>query len=184
MKVLKIVVGALLALFLLITGIGWLLPASDQVTRSTVVAAPPSAVYPLIADFKNGWSQWNPFDDEDPAIQYTFSGPALGTGASQSWTSEKMGDGKMVITRAEPDNRVDVDLVLANGFVIKGFLVLEADPAGTKVTWTDELHPGGNPYLRYIAQMVKAPIADSFEKGLAQIKAKAEAAHGQPRQGG
>src|SRR4051812_11755306 len=71
--------------------VGRYMPTQVAVSRSATIAAPPQTIYPLIADFRNGWPQWNAFDDEDPGIAYAYSGPAMGAGAVQTWTSKKQG---------------------------------------------------------------------------------------------
>src|SRR5689334_4957207 len=91
----------LAALLILATGIGFLLPSQVTVARSVDIAAPSAAVYPLLADFKHGWTRWNTFDDEDPGIQYSYAGPDSGLGAVQMWRSKKMGDGQMTLIQAD-----------------------------------------------------------------------------------
>jgi hypothetical protein len=100
---LGIVLGGLLVLA---CGVGLLLPTRVSVSRSHLMQAPLAAVYPLVANFKHGWSQWNTFDDEDPGIRYTYSGPDNGVGATATWISEEMGDGHMRITAADPSRIV------------------------------------------------------------------------------
>mgnify|MGYP001125741745 CR=1 FL=1 len=39
----------------------------------------------------------------------------------------------------------------------------------------DEVGYGTNPYRRYLGVMVKKPLGDAFDKGLAALKTKAEA---------
>jgi hypothetical protein len=176
MKKLKIVLAVLAGLFVVITAVGFLLPSKMTVNRSVIVAAPPSAVYPLIANFKTGWSQWNPFDDDAPDMKYEFSGPDEGVGAAQAWDSKDTGDGKMTITRADPAYGVDVDLTLMQeSFRLKGALLCEPAAGGTKVTWTDEMELGGNPYRRYMGRFLESAIGSEFEKGLNTLREKAEA---------
>jgi hypothetical protein len=177
MKKLKIAGAVVVGLFLLVTLVGFALPSRVRIERSIVVNAPPSSIYPLIADFKNGWSQWNTFDDEDPTLQYKFQGPDLGVGATQVWDSPKIGDGKMIITKADPERGVELDLVLMqDSFRLSGSLLCEPQGGGTttKLVWVDEMDTGANPYRRYMGQMVKGPIGQQFDKGLARIKELAE----------
>lgn len=52
-----IVIGALVALFLLVVAIGWMLPVAHRATRSATFDATPSEVFALIAGFQDypGW---------------------------------------------------------------------------------------------------------------------------------
>src|SRR6185436_19918596 len=101
LRYLKWIAGALGILLVFGILVGFMLPTRVHVTRDTLIAAPPAKVYPLIADFKNGWTRWNSFDDKDPGIQYSYEGPDLGVGAVQHWKSPKMGDGKMTLVSAD-----------------------------------------------------------------------------------
>jgi hypothetical protein len=173
-KVLKIGALALLALFVLVTGIGFLLPRHVHCERSTVIAAAPGDIYPLIANFKDGWRSWNPFDTPD--IQYAYSGPLEGLGATATFESSH-GDGHMTIRNADPGRGVEFDLYLMHdSFRIGGSLLCApADGGGTRLTWIDDLTYGTNPWLRWFGLFVKRPIESNFEKGLTTIKRMAEA---------
>jgi hypothetical protein len=43
------------------------------------------------------------------------------------------------------------------------------------VTWVDDIAYGSNPYRRYMGVLIKKPLGDAFDKGLAALKRKAEA---------
>lgn len=179
MKSLRIVGIALVTVLVVLVVVGALLPAQWKVQRAIVVQAPPAAIYPLVANLKSGWPQWSAFDSEDPAIQYTTSGPAEGVGAARSWVSKKMGDGSQKILKADPAGGVEFELEMANGFRMTGTLVFERSGAGTKVTWTDSGDVGANPLYRYLAAVMDPMLGGTFERSLARLKAQAEAA--QPR---
>ena len=109
-KFLKIVLITPIALAFLIILIGFLLPSQWQVSRSIVINKPPQAIYGYVANFKMGWPQWSDFDYQDPGIQYSYSGPIQGLGASRSWISEKMGNGSQTITAADPAKGITFEL--------------------------------------------------------------------------
>ena len=52
-KWLAIIVGTLLAIILVVAGIGALLPADHVATRSVQISAPPSDVWAVVADFEH-----------------------------------------------------------------------------------------------------------------------------------
>ena len=172
MRKLKIIGIGLAAAFALFTAGGFLLPSTMHVERSIVVDAAPEDIYPLISDFERGWSRWNPFVDED--MEVTYAGSESGVGAQQRWVYDD-GDGTMTITEADPARGVEFDLVMMQeSFRIEGSLLCERTQGGTKLTWTDEMDIGGNPYSRYMALVIGASIGDHFEEGLATIKQVAE----------
>jgi hypothetical protein len=175
-KALKIAGIGVGGLFVVVTGVGLCLPRSIHVQRSIVVAGTTEDVFPLIASFKDGWTQWSPFEKEDPNMQSQFSGPDLGVGATHSWESEKMGEGHMEITKADPASGVVYDLnLMHDSYRLSGSLICEPAQGGTKVTWTDDIPYGANPYRRYLGLVVEKPLTTAFEQGLAALKTKVEA---------
>jgi hypothetical protein len=154
--------------------VGFFLPAKWTVERSVFIGAPPEAIYPLAADFKNGWSQWSAFDNEDPDIRYHYIGPAVGPGAERAWASKKMGDGRQKIVAASPETGVEFELVMDNGFLIRGLIAFEKRATGTQVTWTDWGEVGRNPIHRYMGLMMDRMMGDTFETSLQKLKQLAE----------
>jgi carbon monoxide dehydrogenase subunit G len=154
------------------------MPAQVELTRAIVVNAPPASVFPLLSDFKQGWSRWNAFDDEDPAIAYAFEGPERGTGAVQSWTSKKIGDGKMTLTSADSLKGIGFRMEMGpegRDFRRTGMLAMEAEGAGTRITWTDSADMGKGATKRLMGPVLAKMMGLSMEKSLAGIKRIAEA---------
>lgn len=155
--------------------VGFLLPTKWKVERSIVVNAPVSVIYPLVANFKAGWPQWSAFDFEDPSIQYSYSGPDEGIGATRSWVSKKMGDGSQSITGADPAVGVTFQLQMTqNSFSLNGKITFEPTATGTKVTWTDFGDAGNNLMFRYMATLMDKMMGATFEKSLFVLKQKSE----------
>jgi hypothetical protein len=176
-KALKIAGISLAGLFLLVTVVGLFLPTKIHVQRSIEMRADAKDVYPLIANLKDGWTQWSPFGvEEDPGMQMKYSGAEEGVGATQSWDGPKMGDGRMTIVKADPARGAEYDLwVMHDSFRIDGALICEPAAGGTKVTWTGDWEYGSNPYERYMGLLADGMLGDSFEKGLNKLKRKVEA---------
>ncbi|HWU44230.1 MAG TPA: SRPBCC family protein, partial [Bdellovibrio sp.] len=138
MKIIKFLLGAALGVVLILVAIGFFLPSRWHVERSIVIKAPVEKIYPLVANFKTGWSRWNAFDKEDPNIQFSFSGSEEGNGAMRSWTSTKLGNGYQKITKADPQSGIDFVISMdGGGLLILGSLTMEPASDGTKVTWRD-----------------------------------------------
>jgi hypothetical protein len=175
-KFLKALLMAPIALAALVFLVGYLLPSQWQVSRSIIINRPAQAIYPLVADFKHGWPQWSDFDYEDPDIQYNYSGPDLGAGASRSWISTKMGNGSQTITTADTATGVHFELKMENTkFGLNGNINFEPVDTGTKVTWTDSGNTGNNIFFRYMASMMDKMMGNTFERSLAKLKEKTEA---------
>lgn len=148
------------------------LPDSFRVTRSATIDAPPEAVYPLIADFRN-WTRWSPWEHRDPQLERTYSGAPSGKGAVYQWVGKSdVGEGRMEITEtSEPSNvRLSLDFVRpfeAHNTVEFG---LVPDGEATRVTWSMDGH---TPYLAKVIHVfvdMDAMVGTDFEKGLAAMK--------------
>ncbi len=174
MKWLKRIVVAVVALIALLLVIGWLLPSGFKVQRSIQVAAPPSKIYPLIADPRQ-WKNWTVWNQRDPAMQMQYSGADSGAGAKWSWQSKTEGNGVMEFTAAVPVERVDYALSFPDmGMSSRGELRLVPDGAGTRITWTNEGDMGSSPVNRYFGLMMDSLVGPDFEGGLKNLKALAE----------
>ena len=161
---------AVLIVLLLIVVV--LQPAEFIVTRSAKFAAPPSAVFANIAEFRK-WSVWSPWEKMDPNLQRTYSGPEAGVGCHYHWAgNKKVGEGQMTITEATPHQRILIKLEFLKPFVATNqaeFLFVPAGD-GTEVTWnmTGERNfmMKGMGLLMNFDKM----IGGDFEKGLANLK--------------
>jgi uncharacterized protein YndB with AHSA1/START domain len=174
LKLLKWVVIVLVALVALLFGGGYALSPEFRVVRSTTVAATPEKVYALLADPRE-WKRWTVWNQRDPAMAITYSGPPAGVGAAWEWKSKTEGDGKMSFTAAEPGKRLGYDLFFPDfGTTSSGALELAAEGNGTKVTWTMNGNMGSNPLFRWIALFGDKMVGPDFEAGLANLKALAE----------
>lgn len=155
--------------------------ATYTVSRSVRVAAPASAIYPLLVDLRR-WREWSPFEGLDPDLERTYGGAESGVGATYAWAGNaKAGTGEMGITAATPDTSVVIEQ--SNHKPIRSsststFTLTEADEAdgATEVTWTMEGSAGGPAGLLARFGAMDKMIGPVFEKGLAQLTAVAETA--------
>jgi hypothetical protein len=156
--------------------VAFILPRHAIVTRSVEIAAPPSDVFPLVGDLRR-FNEWSPWADIDPETVYTFTGPIDGVGQTLNWESDdkRVGTGSMSIAAIEPDSRVDMAIVFVGQGSALASVVLEPAEAGTKVTWGLDTDLGFNPIGRYFGMMMDGMVGPDYEKGLARLKAVAEA---------
>jgi len=150
-------------------------PDTFQVERAATVAASPEAIYPLLDDF-HAWARWSPWEQLDPAMTRSFSGPEAGIGAVYAWKgNSKVGEGRMEITEAAPSSRLVIALDFLAPFETHNTTTFTLEPRGdsTLVTWT---MAGTSPYLGKVMglffDMDKA-IGTDFEKGLMGLAAAA-----------
>lgn len=175
MKIVKWVLGIVVALAAVLLLGGMALSSKFTVVRSTSVAAPADKIYALVADPRH-WKEWGIWSRRDPAMKITYSGPPEGAGAGWAWQSESQGDGKMSFTAAEPGKRVAYDLYFPDfGTTSHGDLVFAAEGSGTKVTWTMNGDMGRNPLFHWMGLFADSMVGKDFDGGLANLKTLAEA---------
>lgn len=171
---LKKIAIALVAIVLVLLGVGLVLPSKWHVDRSASVNASPEAIYPWVADLKK-WPEWSPWNAAmDPTMKTTYEGAEMGVGAVSKWTGEKAGTGSLKITSADPRTGITYDLEFDNSYQMKGAMKFEPAGAATKVAWTDDGDMGMNIPGRYMALMMNSMVGKDFEKGLAGLKSKVE----------
>jgi uncharacterized protein YndB with AHSA1/START domain len=151
-------------------------PDTFSVRRSATIAAPPQAVYPLIADFKR-WEAWSPWEKKDPAMKRAYGARTEGAGASYAWEGNSdVGKGSMRIAEAQPPSKVVIQLDFEQPFEAHNRVDFALAPSGpgTDVTWTMQ---GPVPYFAKIIHLfvdMDAMVGKDFETGLANLKRAAE----------
>ncbi len=178
MKILKrlgIIIVVLVVLFFVV---GLILPSKYHFERSTEIDAPQAVVFNQINNLKN-WSNWSPWFEKDPDMKLTFEGEE-GYGAKYSWESdhEHVGSGTLEIIESVENKSIKTALDFGENGKGNGFWNLEpTENGGTKATWGFDTEAGMNIVLRYMFVFVFDKwMAPDFEKGLANLKAAAEAA--------
>jgi uncharacterized protein YndB with AHSA1/START domain len=152
--------------------------AADTYTveRSTTIEAPPDRVYEQIASFHN-WRNWSPWEDVDPDLKRTYSGPDSGLGAVYGWSgNRRAGQGRMEIVEATPPSRVQVDLAFEKPWKARNdtWFAIEPQASGSRVTWS---MTGQKSFMTRVMGIVKSMdqfLGPDFEKGLARLKATVE----------
>ena len=151
----SILIGLLIFLIVLI-GIGFLLPSHMEVQRTLVIEAPPQQIQPWLDNMKR-WELWIPWNKQmDQTVEYIFSGPEKGVGATLSWQGAKLGQGSLKLTKVEPKVGVQYEITFDQGNLLAtGSLAYEPVPEGTRLIWEDRLELGKNPLKRYLGLLLK-----------------------------
>ena len=176
MKAIKKLLVIILGLVVVLVAASFFLPASYRVERSVTFNAQPKAIYPWIVNPAK-WPQWTVWTtNRDATVQFTTSGPESGAGASYQWTGEKMGIGRLTLTRAEPDRGIWYDLDFEEGkYLSRGGITFETMGETTQVTWFNGGQLGANPIGRYWGLAMDRMIGPDFAEGLEHLKRIVEA---------
>jgi hypothetical protein len=151
-------------------------PNDFRYVRSATMNAPPSRVFDFINDMHK-FNSWNPFLKMDPSSDVVYSGPSAGKGAAYKWESKKMGAGRMEIVDTTAPSRVLIDLEFFKPFPGKNVVEFTIVPKGslTEVTWAMSGKNAFVPKLMGLFMSMDKMIGATFDSGLADLKAKAEA---------
>lgn len=173
---LKKIAIAIVVLVLIVLGLAAMQPDSYKVTRSATIKAPPEKIIPLISDFHN-WASWSPWENLDPAMKRTFSGPAKDKGAVYAWEgNDKVGAGRMEILEVAQPSKVDIKLDFLRPFESHCQTVFTLEPKGdsTTVTWTMSGPSAFITKLMGLVASMDSMVGKDFEAGLASMKTVAE----------
>lgn len=166
-------IAAAAVVFLIVVAIQ---PADFRIARSTVIAAPPSAVFEHVNDFHR-WEAWNPWGKIDPAMKQSYEGEPAGVGAVYSWTGNSdVGEGRMTITDSQPAQVVRVKLEFLKPFAATNTAEFAFRPEGdqTAVTWSMTGKKNFAAKAIHLVVNMDKMIGDQFDKGLADMKAAVE----------
>ena len=149
--------------------------AGYSVERSITVSAPAHRVHGMVDDFHN-WPLWSPWEELDPNLQRTYTGPEKGVGAHYAWTgTRKAGEGSMEVKGSTPEG-IDITVEFLKPFhaINQTRLSFEPSGSGTEVRWvmTGE-HKGPMGVFGRMMSMDRL-IGKDFEKGLTRLKAVVE----------
>lgn len=175
MRALKWIFGGLAALIIGVALIGMLLPREIEVSRSTVIDAPPSEVFPHINNLK-ATEAWSPWLGIDPSVETRYGSIAEGVGARMEWASDhpNVGSGSMQVIESVENASVVNALDFGDmGLAQARYDLVEAD-GKTEITWGLEVDMGAGPVGRWMGLMMDGWVGADYERGLANLKALVE----------
>lgn len=164
--------AVLLVVLLAFIGLVALQPSTFEVTRMGVVPAPPSDVFAMVNDLHR-WDAWSPWVRLDPNARMDYEGPQAGPGAAVRWAgNEKVGEGRMEILEARPDERVRLRLEFIKPFPGKSDMEFDFDAAegGTQVTWSMSGHNNVLGKVMCLFVNLEKRIGGDLERGLANMR--------------
>lgn len=170
MKLLKRILGTLLALIVIILALAFALPNDYGVSRSIVINAPAEKIYPMIATTKE-WQKWSVWNQRDPSMVMTFTGPEAGKDAAWDWQSKSQGNGGMKFTNVVANQQIDYELHFEGmGKPSTGSFIFEPQGKATKITWTMKGTSEGSVSTKLFVPFMDKLIGPDFEAGLNNLK--------------
>lgn len=169
LKITGIIIFALVALFFIVAAF---LPKQFHVEQSIVIDRPVEYAFNEINTLRN-WENWSPFNEEDPDMVTTYSGPASGLGAISMWISEKQGNGSMVISESTPFEKIVTDLDFGEQGMAAGYFTFSETGGKTTVSWGMDASTS-YPIERVVFALMKGMMEETFMKGLQNLKEQCE----------
>ena len=171
---LKKILIFLVAVLILVAGVGILLPRNIRVERSVDIERPASLIYATVNSFQLFY-KWSPWQSLDPNMRQITEGARDGVGAKLVWSgNDKVGSGTQLITASTPDRSVASDIDFGKMGVAKSTILLDPQNSSTKVTWTLDVDMGASPIGHYFGLMMDHMIGKDYERGLSKLKALVE----------
>ena len=174
LKKIAIAFAAVIAVLLVVIA---LQPAEFRIERSADIRAGAPIVYAQVNDFRV-WDSWSPWAKLDHTMKKTLSGAEKGKGAVYAWSgNDEVGSGRMEIIDTRQDQSVKIKLDFLAPFAASNITQFVIKPKGN-VTTLSWIMTGQNDFIGkafgLFMNMDKLVGAD-FEKGLADLKKRAEA---------
>jgi uncharacterized protein YndB with AHSA1/START domain len=175
LSTLAVLVAAVAALL----GLALSKPDTYHVKREIEIAAPASAVWSQLQDFRR-WTKWSPWEAQDSGVKRSYAGPASGAGARYAWEGKNIGSGEMTMTESTPPEKLVIRLEFIKPLAETNQLRFELTPLpaaeATKVQWSMS---GPTRFAaKFLSVFVRtdAIIGRDLETGLKRLKALCEAA--------
>jgi hypothetical protein len=172
----KLIIGLVLIIVLVaVAGFayGLSLPSSKTFTRSVVIKADESDIHKYVGDLKQ-WPEWGPWREMDPDMTWEFSETTDEVGSWTTWKG-KDGNGRLEIISTDENKGIEYTLTFEGWDPQKGAIRYAEEGDDIKVTWQAHMDVGGNVVYRYMISFFEGSMNEMFDKGLANVKAKAEA---------
>lgn len=145
------------------------------VERKLTINASTEQLQSWVIDFHK-WVDWSPWEDIDPELKRTYSGPDAGVGASYDWSgNRKAGAGNMTI-RSISGTAIDIDLTFTKPFKSQSKTHFDFQPNGTGTTVLWQVLTPKTSMLKIMSIFMKLDktVGPDLEKGLAKLKSVTE----------
>jgi polyketide cyclase/dehydrase/lipid transport protein len=174
LEIIAIIAAVLAVAIAVVLVLASMKPDSFTIRRSAVMQAPAERIFPWINDFQH-WTKWSPWENRDPALKRSFSGPESGKGAIYAWDGNRnVGSGRMEILDASSPSRILIKLDFFKPFEAHNTAEFTfapgRDASATNVIWVMR---GPSSFMSKVMQVFMnfdAMIGRDFETGLANLK--------------
>ena len=170
-----IVIYILLGLIAVLLISALVLPKNYNVEKSTIIKRTVAVVMDKVGNL-NFYSQWNPWQQSDPAAKSTVTGTPKTPGHKYAWEGKKVGVGALTLSGID-EKHIHFDLAFFRPWKSKAkdnwLFEIWGDGGETKVTWQNS---GDLPFpvARLMGPMINKNLNHQFEVGLLNLKKMCE----------
>lgn len=164
----KKILFVIVSLILIAMVVPAFLPSRFSISRSVEINTPIGTVFTKLMDL-NEYVKWNPFPEGDPSNQTEVSG--VGLGSFLVWKGDKTGEGKMTITKIEPEQKISIKMDFfkpMSGEAMVYWITSARSESKTELVWMFEQDL--TYFNRYLGLMMDSLMGKLFEKGLLNYK--------------
>lgn len=136
-----------------------------HVEKSIYIEATQEKVFKILNDFST-WTTWSPWLIMEPGAKVIVSDDKK----SYEWKGEKVGSGKMKITKEDENKSIDIDLTFLTPYksTANVWFELKQKDKGTTVTWfLDSSLPF---FMFWMKKMMVAFLGMDYRRGLEMLK--------------
>ncbi|MDP2087814.1 MAG: SRPBCC family protein [Flavobacteriaceae bacterium] len=162
MKILKYILFLLLMAFVGSSLYLATLNGHYEVKRTRIIQVPIEVAFDAVNDYKT-WEHWDPWNETDSTIVYTFPEKTIGFGATFTWKADS-GNGNMENLASIPNEKIQDITHFEGKGVVNGTWQFKKVAEGVEITWKMN---GELPFLaRFMAAKMDPEIGQMLERGL------------------
>ena len=172
MKVLKIIIGIVVALIAIFVVMGIMAPKETTIERSISISAPANVVWNNVKSLE-AQHDWSPWARRDPNITITYDGIEGQVGSKYTWKGNKdVGEGYQSIIAVEDGHKIEQDLNFTGEWESHADVWLTVEPAGEeqKVTWGFHTEYGFVSATFMMMMDMDGYLSKDFDEGLGYLK--------------
>lgn len=109
MKIIKYILYTILTLVVIVLVLGLIVPKTFNAGSQTVINRPIEEVFDYVKILENQ-KNYDAWSRKDEHIKQFYEGNPGTVGSQYRWESDKVGNGKQIITAIEPYNKIEIDI--------------------------------------------------------------------------
>lgn len=143
--------------------------------RSGIINASKEKIYPYISNLRLG-SQWSPYEKMAPEMKKNFTGEDGKVGSKMDFESKEAGSGSVEITGLNPNESVDIKLIMTAPLKGENIIQYKLTPEGENTRFTWAMSGDGGFIGKLISVLIDCEkmVGGQFSDGIQNLKTLVE----------